>query len=1527
MKKSSIRILALILSLIVTIENQNMTVYATSNIDLEDVVSETVKEEGLELEDFDIESIEVGDITLDSEGDSDDLLRNNVEEYEIEEELSEKEDSFEKVDEYTELEPVEDNINVLSDGIVEKKDSSERSRIDLNIDEFSLDAGYSSRVIAAVFPEELEYTWESGDETIATVDENGTVYGWKEGSCRIYAKAKDGSASAFCIVNVAHNFHKVNSIEEFQSSHDYEDGCCDIWEYSEPGVEKIAVTFSEDTEVENGIDEIHITDENNNEFGVYTGKELAGKTVIVDSDTVRVRMKCNESGTAYGFRVVRAKSVIEDFVIKNGVLEKYEGSDENVSIPDGVVEIGREAFANNKSIKSVKFSDSVKTLGMKAFFGCSELEDVDLCDVENVYSGAFEGCESLVSVVIPNTVVLSSYPIFKGCNSLQTVVLEEGLRYIYEICNNSTVREVIMPDSLEIIGTYAFAGCSNLEEINFPNRLKIIGDNAFNGCTGLKRIEIPDTVTRIDRSAFYGCGTIEELKLPEVSPLDVGSDAFGGNKILNVKIPKNLSYIYDKDNNHIQLIRMFESSIIKNLYYEEGAKRVQAGMLIGCTIDNIYIPGESTVIETHYEGIVGECEQFIPAGTVIHGKIGSPAQKYAKEYGHKFVNIDGEAAARIDLNIDEFSLDAGYSSRVIAAVFPEELEYTWESGDETIATVDENGTVYGWKEGSCRIYAKAKDGSASAFCIVNVAHNFHKVNSIEEFQSSHDYEDGCCDIWEYSEPGVEKIAVTFSEDTEVENGIDEIHITDENNNEFGVYTGKELAGKTVIVDSDTVRVRMKCNESGTAYGFRVVRAKSVIEDFVIKNGVLEKYEGSDENVSIPDGVVEIGREAFANNKSIKSVKFSDSVKTLGMKAFFGCSELEDVDLCDVENVYSGAFEGCESLVSVVIPNTVVLSSYPIFKGCNSLQTVVLEEGLRYIYEICNNSTVREVIMPDSLEIIGTYAFAGCSNLEEINFPNRLKIIGDNAFNGCTGLKRIEIPDTVTRIDRSAFYGCGTIEELKLPEVSPLDVGSDAFGGNKILNVKIPKNLSYIYDKDNNHIQLIRMFESSIIKNLYYEEGAKRVQAGMLIGCTIDNIYIPGESTVIETHYEGIVGECEQFIPAGTVIHGKIGSPAQKYAKEYGHKFVNIDGEAVARIDLNDEELSLEEGSTLLIVAKTYPDDMEYSWESDDETIATVDQNGTIYGLREGCCRIYAKAKDGSASASCLVNVLPSFKKSVLDLNIEALSSAEYTGGEIQIKPVVKDGELVLEEGKQYSLSYSSNKSVGTGYVTITGIPENGYEGSVQLSFNINSFDIANNAGDRFVVTYDKTVEFSKHGAKPKVSVSFKNADGTTSALKEGTDYTISYKNNRKYNSKEKPAIVITAKGTYTGKTELQFSLKERNINKAYMGAVDRLWVGLPNCYTTIVAINDSYSLLLPGTDIDNLQYVYSTKTVVKVSGKKITRKAGEAVGTKDVIPANTVIKVIATAKKGSGYTGTISTTYKLYSLESVVKSILRWIGL
>lgn len=75
-----------------------------------------------------------------------------------------------------------------------------------------------------------------------------------------------------------------------------------------------------------------------------------------------------------------------DFVINNGVLEKYTGKGAHVVIPDGVTSIGNMAFYWCSSLTSITIPDSVTSIGDSAFYECSSLKSITIPSLTNLVS-------------------------------------------------------------------------------------------------------------------------------------------------------------------------------------------------------------------------------------------------------------------------------------------------------------------------------------------------------------------------------------------------------------------------------------------------------------------------------------------------------------------------------------------------------------------------------------------------------------------------------------------------------------------------------------------------------------------------------------------------------------------------------------------------------------------------------------------------------------------------------------------------------------------------------------------------------------------------------------------------------------------------------------------------------------------------------------------------------------------------------------------------------------------------------------
>ena len=122
--------------------------------------------------------------------------------------------------------------------------------------------------------------------------------------------------------------------------------------------------------------------------------------------------------------------------------------------------------------------------------------------------------------------VIGSYA-FYGCSGLTSLTLPAGITKIdyraFQGCSGLT--SLILPDGITSIGYDAFDGCSGLTSLILPAGITSIGDCAFSDCSGLTSLTLPAGITSIGESAFYRCSGLTSLILP-ASIIWIGDGAF-----------------------------------------------------------------------------------------------------------------------------------------------------------------------------------------------------------------------------------------------------------------------------------------------------------------------------------------------------------------------------------------------------------------------------------------------------------------------------------------------------------------------------------------------------------------------------------------------------------------------------------------------------------------------------------------------------------------------------------------------------------------------------------------------------------------------------------------------------------------------------------------------------------------------------------------------------------------------------------------------------------------------------------------
>ena len=239
------------------------------------------------------------------------------------------------------------------------------------------------------------------------------------------------------------------------------------------------------------------------------------------------------------------------FQIEEGVLVKYSGQDTKVIIPETVESIGECAFKYCTSVESVVIPKGVKRIGSKAFENCLKLKKIVIpSTVEYIGSDAFSNClkRELISVekgnavyhsqgnclietarkflvlgcnnsVIPDdgsVVTIGPYA-FDGCDEMEDIIIPNGIEAICEsafsYCGGLT--SMVIPDSVTFVDRRVFMCCQNLCKIIFSKEILELYEQVCSDCDNLSEVILPEKLTYIDELAFAACPQLAHVTIPK----------------------------------------------------------------------------------------------------------------------------------------------------------------------------------------------------------------------------------------------------------------------------------------------------------------------------------------------------------------------------------------------------------------------------------------------------------------------------------------------------------------------------------------------------------------------------------------------------------------------------------------------------------------------------------------------------------------------------------------------------------------------------------------------------------------------------------------------------------------------------------------------------------------------------------------------------------------------------------------------------------------------------------------------------
>ena len=414
----------------------------------------------------------------------------------------------------------------------------------------------------------------------------------------------------------------------------------------------------------------------------------------------------------------------------------------------------------------------------------------------------------------------------------------------------------------------------------------------------------------------------------------------------------------------------------------------------------------------------------------------------------------------------------------------------------------------------------------------------------------------------------------------------------------------------------------------------------------------------------------------------------------------------------------------------------------------------------------------------------------------------------------------------------------------------------------------------------------------------------------------------GSSIVLNSEYHGYINRKNNTVtsPAKDVIEALM--------KPYGKK-----------ADLNcSSSVTIVAGQSKNIGASSSTSGAVLTYKSTTPSICTVDKNGNVTALKTGTGYVTVTASaNGYNSVSKDVKIVVS-KKS-LNNGLITLSETSYVYDGTYKKPAatVTFGGKVLQEGKDYTISYRNNLNVGVTTVIATGMGD--YTGYTSKNFTITKRAMAGGT-----VSVASSVSFTGSNITPSVTV---KVAGRT--LTSGTDYTVSYSNNKNVGTSN---VYVYGKGNYSGSLSAKFDIVpakqqiqkletkykgffvdwaqkgsatgydvEYSVNANMSGAVSKhLTANKPDTLTVSGLAGDKtyYVRVRSYTNVNGKVYygAWSDIKSIKTANNDITKATVSGISTKaftgKAITQNVTVKVGNTVlKNGTDYTVSYSNNKKV----------------
>lgn len=780
-----------------------------------------------------------------------------------------------------------------------------------------------------------------------------------------------------------------------------------------------------------------------------------------------------------------------------------------ITLPDEPMgSIGNEVFGTQNLIKEFTVKSWMTTTPSGMLKGWKGLENLVIEEgVEILCSTFVQDCSALATVTFPSTLKEIKSGAFQRTVNLASAILPEGLSAMgNEAFSGSGVQTVSIPASLVTIPERAFSSCRNLSSLTLAQGITLIDKLAFSSCTALTQISFPGSITDIGEMAFNASG-LKEVTIP--AGATIGRFAFGDSKLETIIFPETPCtfgpsvFYHNMPLTSVALPqwmtsvpeRMFEAcNNLESVILPPTLESIEASAFSGCKkLHDVEFP--STLASIGEQAFMG-CgtaagNPKIPFGTVTlyaHVKIGNNAFQSATVTEIIFKDCPESFGSDVFKNV----------STIKEISFPDcftEIPAGFCSGWSELTTVKIGANV-------TSIAENAFDGCRNLkyFTYTDLPED---EEELAKLQYTLTFPPTLTNIGKYAFRSTPFTSVEWPDD-KVEIGEGAFY-----NNKFtaleiprwlspvpakcfqesnflvsltwepreGEYAAPLYVGDFAFEGCDLLP-EINLPDVETTYGENVFRNNAKATAINWPAEAKQIFEGNStftfcnslESVTVPDYVGSLPASCFYGCIKLSSLDMGNGLEACGASCFQGCA-LTSIKWSEtIKTLGIQCFLGNRPLTSVTIPGTIKDVPEKCFFNCTALAGLEIGEGVATIgknafsHDNSESNQLTTVKMPSTLRSIGNSAFAFCKHLAEITLNEGLETINASAFQSCISLKEITLPSSLnadtSRLNEAsrnpysyyssivgdyAFKECSSLEKV-VSHATNLTIGIGCFMG-------------------------------------------------------------------------------------------------------------------------------------------------------------------------------------------------------------------------------------------------------------------------------------------------------------------------------------------------------------------------------------------------------------------------------------------------------------------------------------------------